>query len=182
MQVKAVVTLTGPDSVGIVDEITGALLDLNANVEKSQMAHLGGEFAVLMLVSMPEERLAALDEGLDDLIRRGYKLTLTRTEERPAAVRTRTSAYRVDVTGADHEGIIHDIAHGLSEQGINIESMETSTTPAPVSATPLFAMRAVVAVPQDLAEENWQSTLTEAAHQAGVDASVVRLDDAAAAL
>ena len=177
MQVKAVVTLTGPDRVGIVDEITGLLLDLDANVETSRMAHLGGEFAVLMLVSLPDERLTSLEATLGDLVRRGYKLTITRTEVQPAAVRTSTSAYRIEVTGADHEGIIHDIAHGLSEQGINIESMETSTTPAPVSATPLFSMKAVVAVPQDLAEEHWRATLAEAARQAGVDASVARLED-----
>lgn len=181
MQAKAVVTLTGPDRVGIVDEVTGALLELDANVDTSRMARLGGEFAVLMLVSLPEEQLSGLEAGLEHLAQRGYKLTVTRTEERPAVVRTRAAAYRIDVSGADHEGIIHDIAHGLSELGINIESMETSTTPAPISATPLFSMKAVVAVPQDVADD-WQSTLAEAAHQAGVDANVSRLEEDAGAL
>jgi glycine cleavage system transcriptional repressor len=175
MQAKAVVTLTGPDRVGIVEEITGALLSLDANVDTSRMARLGGEFAVLMLVSLPAEKTGGLEAGLAHLALQGYKVTVVRTEEQPAAVRTRTVAYRVEVVGADHEGIIHDIAHGLSQLGINIESMETSTSPAPVSGTPLFSLKAVVAVPPELAESDWLSALNEAGHQANVDVTATRL-------
>ena len=114
MQAKVVVTLTGPDRVGIVDEVTGALLELDANVETSRMARLGGEFAVLMLVSVPEDALDGLEAKLEHLAQRGYKLTVTRTDEVPSVVKTRAVPYLIKVVGADHEGIIHDIAHGLS--------------------------------------------------------------------
>ena len=56
MRTDIVMTLTGPDRVGIVEELTEALLGVRANVETSRMARLGGEFAVLMLVSVPSER------------------------------------------------------------------------------------------------------------------------------
>ena len=54
MRKNIVFTLTGTDRTGLVEEITKLLLDLGGNVETSRMARLGGEFAVLMLVSIPE--------------------------------------------------------------------------------------------------------------------------------
>jgi len=53
MKRNLVLTLTGPDRIGIVEKVTGLLLERGGNVETSRMARLGGEFAVLMLVSLP---------------------------------------------------------------------------------------------------------------------------------
>src|SRR3954463_16826051 len=80
MQRNFILTLTGPDRIGIVDEVTGLLLDRGGNVETSRMARLGGEFAILMLVSLPAEGFAGLDEGLGRLTAQGYKVTTTRAE------------------------------------------------------------------------------------------------------
>ena len=52
---NVVFTLTGTDRIGLVDDITELLLALDGNVETSRMARLGGEFAVLMLVSLPPQ-------------------------------------------------------------------------------------------------------------------------------
>ena len=70
MQKNFVLTLTGPDRIGIVDEVTGLLLERGGNVETSRMARLGGEFAVLMLVSMPADRYSGLDDDLGRLTAR----------------------------------------------------------------------------------------------------------------
>ena len=48
-----VLTAVGPDRVGIVDDIAGAVSGAGCNIEESKMAVLGGEFAVIMLVSGP---------------------------------------------------------------------------------------------------------------------------------
>jgi glycine cleavage system transcriptional repressor len=80
--------------------------------------------------------------------------------------------YQVSVTGADHEGIIHEIASGLSQRGITIESMDTGTAEAPVSGTTLFSMTALVLVPSHLPEDDWISALAEAGDQANVDIEV----------
>ena len=46
----AVLTAIGPDRVGIVDDVSGAVSEGSCNIEESKMAVLGGEFAVIMLV------------------------------------------------------------------------------------------------------------------------------------
>jgi glycine cleavage system transcriptional repressor len=169
---QVVLTLTGPDRVGIVEEVTGALLGLGGNVETSRMTRLGGEFAILLLVAVPEEVCDRIEASLRSLTSEGYALAVRRT----APAREITGRhYSVQVDGADHEGIIHEIAAGLSRDGINIESMDTETVNAPESGTLVFSMTAVVSVPVELAEESWQRDLQAAANQAGVDVGVEAL-------
>src|SRR3954468_15156328 len=159
MQRNIVLTLTGPDRVGIVDRVTGLLLDRGGNVETSRMARLGGEFAILMLVSLPAERFAGLDEGLKRLTAQGYKVTTTQAERTYAEAHPGWLPYRIEVHGADHEGIIHEVAHYLSQNGINIESAESETTPAPTTGTPFFTMTAEVVVPPSLSGQDWIARL-----------------------
>ena len=47
-----VITVVGPDSIGIVETIAGAVADLGANIEESRATILGGDFAVIMLVEI----------------------------------------------------------------------------------------------------------------------------------
>ncbi len=169
---NVVFTLTGTDRIGLVDDITELLLALDSNVETSRMARLGGEFAVLMLVTLPPEQVAALGAQFEGLTAEGYKLTITLTQHVSADPNDLGWPYRIDVEGADHEGIIHEIAHHLSQRGINIESMDTGTRPAPVSGTPLFSMRALVVVPPSMQTEDWQTTLEEVGRRLNVEIEV----------
>lgn len=175
MRTNIVFTLTGPDRVGIVESVTRMLLDHGANVESSRMARLGGEFAMLMLVSMPEQP-TSLDKDVEALIAQGYKITTSLTRQTYAETHPGWLPFRIEVEGADHEGIIHQVAHHLSERGINIESMETGVDHAPVSGTPLFTMTAIVAVPPGLAAQEWQAALHEAGKALNVEIRVAPLE------
>ncbi len=172
MRANIVFTLTGKDRIGIVEEVTHLLLDLGGNVESSRMARLGGEFAILMLVSLPSEHSAGLDKAIADLTAKGYKVTVSPTEPAVAQAQPGWTPYKIQVQGADHEGIIHEVARYLSQRGINIESLDAGTTWAPVSGTPLFTMDAVVAVPPSLTGGNWQADLVEVGHRLNVEIQV----------
>jgi glycine cleavage system transcriptional repressor len=177
MQTKFVLTLTGPDRIGIVDAVTGLLLERGGNVETSRMARLGGEFAVLMLVSMSAEQFSGLDDSLEGLIARGYKVTTTSADVTSAELHPDWPAYRIEVHGADHEGIIHEVAHYLSGRGISIETMDSECTPAPTSGVPLFAMAARVVVPPDLAARAWEDGLEEIGGRLNLDITVSDLQN-----
>jgi len=170
-----VFTLTGTDRVGIVDEVTQLLLDCGGNIETSRMARLGGEFAILVLVSLSTDRLGVLETAILRLVAEGYKVTATPTVPKNAGVHTGWLPYQVDLKGADHEGIIHEIAHTLSGCGITIESMDTGTAPAPNSGAALFTMTALIAVPPNLSDRRWETTLAEAAHRLDVEIKVSAL-------
>lgn len=171
MHTDIVLAMTGPDRIGIVEEVTGILLDLGGNVKLSRMARLGGEFAILALVSLPGDHAESLTPAFSDLAAQGYKFNASRVIPE-AGEHEGWLPYHVTVRGADHEGIIHDIARGLAERGINIESIETSTTEAPITGSPLFEMTALVAVPPELDETDWIWTLAESGGHANVDVEV----------
>ena len=164
-----VLTLTGADRIGIVDAMTSLLLGRGGNVETSRMARLGGEFAILMLVSIPEDRVDGLDSDLQILAAQGYKITTTPAVHTYAEEHEGWSPYRIEVEGADHEGIIHRVANYLSRRGINIESMETETAPAPITGAPLFTMTALVVVPPEVDEQDWEDELERIGSEMNLD-------------
>lgn len=172
MSMPFILTLTGPDRVGIVGEVTGLLLERGGNVETSRMARLGGEFAVLMLVTIPETRLMELASAFDGLKARGYQVSATQAGQSEGDGHAGWLAYRVEVRGADHEGIIHEVARYLSSVGISIESAESESAPAPTSGVPLFAMNAEVIAPPGLPEAEWRAALNEIGARMNLDVSV----------
>ncbi|HET6352631.1 MAG TPA: ACT domain-containing protein [Coriobacteriia bacterium] len=171
MRNEMVLTLTGPDRVGIVEEVTRVLLGLDANVTTSRMARLGGEFAIILLASVPEG--ADLGGAFGDLESQGYSVAI-HSSSGGGVGHADWVPYRIEVCGADHEGIVHEIAAGLSAAGISIESMETGTTSAPVTGATLFTMQAQVVVPPSLAANPaWSETVREAGNRSNVDVIVL---------
>jgi glycine cleavage system transcriptional repressor len=172
MQSNIVLTLTGTDRIGIVEEVTRLLLDLGGNVETSRMSRLGGEFAIILLVSVPSDTLDGLETVVRNLTAQGFKLTTCATEKSYAETHMGWLSHKIEVHGADHEGIIHEIAQTLARQGISIESMETETSRAPETGASLFAMTAHVVVPPDLRGKNWEAALVAAGKSLNVDIRV----------
>ena len=171
MPKNVVLTLTGRDKIGIVDSVTSVISKREGNVEASRMTRLGGEFAMLMLVSVPDKEFANLDQDFQQLRGEGYQLTLLQTED-DSKKYAGWLPYEIEVTGADHEGIIHEISHHLATQGINIENMDTSSAPAPMSGTPLFTMKGVVLVPPKLNFHVWSDALEEIGDNLNVNVKV----------
>ena len=171
MPKNIVLTLTGRDKIGIVDNVTSLIVKRDGNVEASRMTRLGGEFAMLMLLTVSESGFAALDQDFQQLRAEGYQVSLLQTEDDPKKY-AGWLPYEIEVTGADHEGIIHDISHHLATQGINIENMDTSSAPAPMSGTPLFTMKGVVLVPPGLNFHVWSDALEEIGDKLNVSVKV----------
>jgi len=177
MPKRFVLTLTGSDRIGIVQQVTKSVLECGGDVQASRMARLGGEFAMLMLVSIPDSETDRLSANVEELSGEGFKVALTETEWGVSVRRKDWLPYQIKVRGANHEGIIHEISEHLSEQGINIESVDTNVVPAPMSGAPLFTMEAIVVVPPDLPKNKWQDELEEAADQLNVDLDISLYQD-----
>lgn len=172
MRKNIVLTLTGSDRVGIVDSVTEVLVKHAGNVETSRMARLGGEFAMLMLVSIDENQLEQLEQGLECLRKQDFQVATKQTDLSYELKYAGWLPYQIEVHGADHEGIVHKVAHYLTERGINIETMDTGIVPAPMSGTLFFSMNAVVLVPPNLSKKDWQSDLDDVADQLNVEIKI----------
>ncbi len=172
MRKNIVLTLTGTDRIGIVDSVTEILVKFDGNVETSRMARLGGEFAMLMLISIPEEQLNLFDESINTLGQQGFQVSTRQTGQSYEQKYSGWLPYQIEVHGADHEGIVHQVAHYLTQRGINIESMDTGIVPAPMSGTLFFSMNAVVLVPPGMPHKDWQSDLEDVADRLNVEIKV----------
>jgi glycine cleavage system transcriptional repressor len=172
MRKNIVLALTGPDRVGIVASVTEILVKYGGNVETSRMTRLGGEFAMLILVSAEEKQLGNLELGVKSLREQGFQVTTKQTELDIEQKYVGWLPYQIEVHGADQEGIVHQVAHYLTQRGINIETMDTGIVPAPMSGTLFFSMSAVVLVPPNLSYKNWQADLDEVADQLNVEIKV----------
>ena len=85
--------------------------------------------------------------------------------------------YRIEVRGADHEGIIHEVARHLARHGISIEEMDSESAPASTSGVPIFAMTASVLVPPGEAAEGWEKGLEEIGWRLNLEIDVIASPD-----
>jgi glycine cleavage system transcriptional repressor len=171
MRKQLVLTASGHDRVGVVEEIAELILRYEGNVVSSRMVRLGGDLAMLMFVTAPEDKIDGLRAALSEVHYARYDIH-TRLSEvvEPAEVSAVSCA--ITVLGADHMGIIHQVSRYLSDQGINIETLTTEVVAAPMSGTPLFTMSAMVKVPPQLDVDDLREALEFIGDDLGVDTKV----------
>ena len=172
MRKHLVMTLVGPDHVGIVDRVTKKILEFHGNIEESRMARLGGDFSMLLLISVTKDKRGSLIEALDKLQDENFQVFIRETEGDTATKYSGWLPYRVLISGADNEAIINSISYHLAASGINVESAETNTAAAPMSGTLLFTMTAIVLVPPTLTYHSWREPLDEAGDRMNVSIEV----------
>ncbi len=158
----AVFSAIGADRVGIVDDLSGLVSESGGNIEESKMAVLGGEFAVMMLVSMESRALDAFVAGTAELeaklsLKLGVVPTRESARDHAASLATDLAAsergrpYVLETVSLDGHGIVHSVSAVLRRYGINIEELETRTERAPLTGAPLFRMKANVVLGQGVA-------------------------------
>jgi len=140
-----VISSIGSDQPGIVNELAKACSSNNCNIIDSRMTVLGGEFAVIMMISGAWDAVAKLENSLPALSKQLDLTTIVKhTRERSL---NPSMAYNVSVVALDNPGIVHEIASFFSRQGINIEDLQTETYSAPHTGTQMFGLNMVINVP-----------------------------------
>jgi len=172
MHKQLVLTAVGRDKPGIVEEFTKLILHFDGNIEASRMVRLGGDFAMLVFVSAPEDRVFELRKAVDDLHYTKFDVLTRLSEVDDEPDEDQQSRCTITVIGADHMGIINQVAQYLSEQGINLESMHTEVSAAPMSGTPLFTMSGEVVVPPRLTIADLREAMEFIGDEMGVDTKV----------
>jgi glycine cleavage system transcriptional repressor len=175
----AVFSAIGADRVGIVDDLSGMISEGGGNIEESKMAVLGGEFAVIMLVSMEGQALETLvARTAETESRLGLKIGVVRTKagsgdqgSAPRDLALKGRPYSLETVSLDGKGIVHSVSAVLRKYGINIEDLETRTDMAPLTGAPLFRMKANIVVGPSVAVSALRRELEEL--QAAQDLDIV---------
>lgn len=171
MKKHLVVSALGKDHIGIVNELAKAILDAGGNIENSRMTVLGGEFAIILMVSGPWKALAKL-EGIVPALEKKLDLTVIAkyTEER--TTRQDTLPYIVDVVSMDHPGIVRDVAEFFASREINIEDLNTWTYAAAHTGAPMFSLNMAVSVPAKINIGRLRQEFTEFCDDLNLDATL----------
>jgi glycine cleavage system transcriptional repressor len=129
------VTAIGTDRPGIVAAVTRVLHERGGNLEDSAMTILGGQFAIVLLVSTddePDALEAALAEATAPL---GLAVSVTRAQ---GAGRDSEATHLLSVYGADKPGIVAGVTGALADVGANVVDLETQLVGG--SEHPVYAM------------------------------------------
>lgn len=168
------VSAVGRDRPGIVAAVTRVLLDLEGNVEDSQMSILRGHFAVMLIVALPEtaspeeleSRLSAVRQELGlEAIAVSPVDELADSGPRPSHV--------LSVYGADHPGIVHAVSSALAERKISITDLETRV--AGEERSPIYVMLMEIAA-GDADLEELREALGEIGDRERLDVSLRELE------
>ena len=111
------------------------MIAVGGNVGASQAAKLGNYFSLLMLVDVPTKKITTLTQQLQtmhDLSATVHHINDTKSSAASSSSSS-TIGYSGTLTleGADNPGIVHNVTKILSNNGLNIDRMETTDEIAP---------------------------------------------------
>lgn len=169
-----VLTVIGDDRTGLVKALADVIAEGGGNWERSHLSELGGKFAGIVLVTVPEERADALRaalaplEGLLDVSVHDGSTTGPDGGGEPADVRK----VRIELLGNDRPGIVGAVSGVLARHGLSVASLESVTRDAPMAGGRLFDARALVTVPGTVDLDSVQADLEEIASEIMVEVSL----------
>jgi glycine cleavage system transcriptional repressor len=163
-----VLTAVGPDRPGLVQEIAGAVHGAGANLEDSRMAILGGEFAVLLLVTGAPEAVRSVQQDVPALEER-LGLHIFVKETRSVTAPGKFLLYRLRVSGVDRPGIVSGVSKVFAGRAINVASLDSRIVYAPLSGTPMFVLNAELQVPSEVALRELRRDLAATCDEENLD-------------
>ena len=174
MQNSLVITIIGPDRPGLVETLSKAVTDHGGNWTQSRMAHLAGQFAGILHVTVPADTASGFRETLQQLSDSGdLQITVAeesgKAEDRPGGI-----TLNLELVGQDRTGIVKEISSALASHGINVEELATECESAPWSGEMLFKAHASLAAPSGIDVDELQRDLEAIAHDLMVEVSLVR--------
>jgi glycine cleavage system regulatory protein len=142
---RLVLTVLGDDRAGLVEALAETVTAHGGNWEQSQMAELAGQFAGIVVVSVPAEHADELRTALGGL--EGLLDVAAHPGSEEPADADGWPRLRIDLVGSDHPGIVRDVSAVLARHGLSIETMTTERRDAPMAGGQLFEAHVVVRVP-----------------------------------
>ncbi len=168
---QLVISAIGTDRPGIVNELSQLIVQNNGNIDDSRMTVLGGEFAIILLISGSKDELSKIEHTLQQEADR-LKLSILTKHTQPEGQAEQQLPYVVEVLAMDNPGIVYKLADFLSSRNINIQSMQTERYPAPHTGTPMFAIEMIITIPQSIfINELWDDFL-DLCEDMNLDASI----------
>ena len=171
MKVYMILLSVGKDRPGIVDNVSTFLFKRGANIEDSRMAVMGGCFSIMTLFSCAREDAEVIRKDLNTLEKLGLRAVLHDAEDPTASPGQVALPLYMDVRAMDHPGIVRKVVHVLHNYDVNILSLNTQVTRAPLSGADLFDLNIEAAVPAEKRISRLKEELLQLAVEMDLDLS-----------
>jgi len=165
VSMSLVLTVIGDDRPGLVELLSETIAANGGNWLESRMARLAGKFAGILRVSADDSKADTLRLALAALEAHGLHVIseISRYDDAGRA------PVRLELVGADHPGIVRDVARALARRKVNVEELSTECTEAPHSGQVLFRATVEIHLPPNLSLEQLREELESVAHDLMVD-------------
>ena len=174
---NVLLSISGHDRAGIVRDVADALQHLNANIEDSSMTALRGRFAMMLIVSLSEDRsMGELKAALAELEQR-TRLTVQSQviSDEEMNAEPMEPDYVITVHGADKVGIVYAVTEALADLGVSIVDLSTQARSTD-DGDDVYMMALEVA--SNGHGDEIKPSLKTVAEKIGVDVDLHALDDA----
>jgi len=170
MTTPLVMTFIGRDRPGLVNAISRKVAENEGTWLESRLARLAGEFAGIVRLEAPEERIDDLTAALRELEGQGLHVAVSRgissREPRPGAALT------IELLGLDRPGIVRDVTETLNHLGVNIEEFESGLKSEAFTGASMFQATARLHTPEGLSVDDLRKALERLAGELMADISV----------
>lgn len=176
MKRQVALSAIGQDRAGIVAALARALFEQGCNLEESSMTRLKGEFAILLLVTLPESGSRAALEKAIEPVAAGLGLTILLRDLTAAEMQdeddSRTQPYTLVVYGADRAGIVFRVTEAAARRGINITDLRTRVT----GPSPVYSLIMEVEVPDEASAAAFRDDLARLKGELHVETTLEPVD------
>lgn len=164
MTIVALISITCPDRVGLVSDVSGCLFEMGANLGDTTFAVLGGGAEFTSVVELPEDmELEAAESELRALPdMEAADISVTRFALAPVHGPLGRVTHKITVTGGDRPGLIARLSEVFVQFGANIVRLNAERIVAPGGASQYAVIFAVY-----LPEGSAQTCLATVANTAG---------------
>jgi glycine cleavage system transcriptional repressor len=177
---KMALSAVGRDCPGIVAAVSQALFERGCNIEDSSMTILRGEFAMILIVSVPEDadikqledRLKAAETDLSLFV---SLKELPKEEGERVHQEHSYAGYIVSVYGADRPGIVYRVTRLLADCQVNITDVNTRVVG---EGKPVYIMILEVEAPRIPESLDLEQRLESLGKELSVDITIRPLETA----
>lgn len=167
---KAVISGIGPDQPGIVAAIANILFQHGCNIEDTTMTRLANEFAVILIISVPENlpfsKLQREFSQLEDTHNMAI-LIKPIPDNMDLEAHIPNNPYMLSVAGHDQTGITYHVSQKLAELEINVTDLNAQIIQG--EEGPLYIMMVEVDMPHSIAVSTVQKELDALSEKIGVE-------------
>jgi glycine cleavage system regulatory protein len=175
MKKRAVLSVTGRDRIGVVDDLGAALGERNVRIRESHMASLGGRFSAIVEVCGEDQDVSRLERDLAGLGRAfDFDLHLDKTEVQSPAVRRPRLVIESFTAKA---AALNAVTNLLKTRNVNIDELTTETSPGAWECEVSFHMTIHATVPATVPVDELTRELRELERTRDLDV-LIRMQDA----